>query len=93
MENKALYFQGQNCSVCSALLPKMQQHFAQKYPLLEFEVIPVQQQPAIAAQFNVFTIPVMVILFDGKEHFRFVRNFSAGEIDQKLERTYHLKFD
>jgi thioredoxin-like negative regulator of GroEL len=90
--NKAIYFKGENCSVCKALLPKMQAHFAANYPLLDFEIVEVEKQPEIAAQFNVFTIPVVVIFFDDKEHFRFVRNFSASEIDQKLERTYQLRF-
>lgn len=70
----------------------MQKHFTENYPLLEFEVIEVQKEPELAAQFNVFTIPVVAILFDDKEHYRFVRNFSANEIDEKLKRTYLLKF-
>mgnify|MGYP000120845385 CR=1 FL=1 len=90
--NKAIYFKGENCGVCAALLPKMEVHFSENYPLLEFEIIEVQKTPEIAAQFNVFTIPVLIILFEGKEYYRFVRNFSAGEIDQKLQRTYKLSF-
>lgn len=90
--NKALYFKGENCGVCAALLPKMEKHFSENYPLLEFEIVPVQEFPEIAAQFNVFTIPVLIILFDNKEHYRFARNFSGFEIDQKLKRTYELRF-
>ncbi|MFT5819048.1 MAG: thioredoxin 1 [Crocinitomix sp.] len=90
--NRAIYFKGENCSVCKALLPKMVKHFSENYPLLEFEIIAVEKSPEIAAQFSVFTIPVLIILFDDKEHFRFVRNFSGIEIDQKLKRTYQLKF-
>lgn len=90
--NKAIYFKGENCGVCAALLPKIEAHFLENYPLLKFEIIPVETSPKIAAQFNVFTIPVLIILFDNKEHFRFVRNFSAIEIDQKLNRTYQLRF-
>ena len=90
--NKAIYFKGENCSVWKALLPKMEAHFIANYPLLDFEIVEVEKQPEIAAQFNVFTIPLMVILFDDKEHYRFVRNFLGSEIDQKLERTYQLRF-
>ncbi len=90
--NKAIYFKGENCGVCAALLPKMEAHFSENYPLLKFEIIEVQKEPEIAAQFQVFTIPVLIILFEGKEYYRFVRNFSASEIDQKLQRTYKLSF-
>lgn len=90
--NKAIYFKGENCGVCQQLYPKVLAHFKAKYPALEFETVEVQKNPELAAQHGVFTIPVLVVLFEGKEHFRFVRNFATRDIDEKLERTYGLMF-
>lgn len=91
--NKAIYFKGENCSVCQELYPKIKSHFEENYSELEFQVVEVQKEPEIAAQNGVFTIPVLLIFFEGKEHFRFVRNFSTREVDEKLERTYRLMFE
>jgi len=90
--NKATYFTCKNCSVCKALLPKIDTHFAANYSELEFVVSNVENEPKLAADYQVFTIPVLIIQFEGKEHFRFVRNFSTQEIDEKLKRTYELMF-
>jgi hypothetical protein len=46
----------------------------------------------MAAQYGVYTAPVLLIFFDGKEHSRFVRNFSGRDIDDKIERVYDIMF-
>ena len=79
--------------VCQDLFPKVKVHFEQHYPLLEFQIVQVEDQPEIAAQYTIFTIPALLIFIEDKEQFRFVRYFSPGQIDEKLQRTYHLLFD
>ncbi len=91
--NKAIYFRGMNCAVCNDLFPKVVRHFENTYPRLKFEVVQVEVQPAIAAHYTIFTVPALLIFIEGKEQFRFVRHFSPGQIDEKLQRTYHLLFD
>lgn len=91
--NKAIYFKGRNCSVCHDLFPKIQQHFKEVYPLIEFEVIQIEDDPEISAQYVIFTIPALLIIIDSKEQFRFVRHFSAAQIDEIFMRTYTLMFE
>lgn len=91
--NRAIYFKGSNCGVCQDLFPKVKVHFEQHYPLLEFQIVQVEDQPEIAAHYTIFTIPALLIFIEDKEQFRFVRYFSPGQIDEKLQRTYHLLFD
>lgn len=91
--NKAIYFKGHNCGVCIVLYPKIKTHFAEKFPLIEFQTVQVEDEPEIAAQNSVFTIPTLLVFIDDKEYFRFVRNFSTLEIDEKLVRVYKLKFE
>lgn len=91
--NKAYYFKSPNCVVCESLLPKIEAHIKSQYPLLEWQVIEVDRYPDTAAQFHVFTAPTLLVFFEGKEYFRWVRNFSVGEIDHRLKRVYDLMFD
>lgn len=90
--DKAIYFKSSTCSICSVLFPKLEVHFKSHYPLLEWEVVEIEKSPEITSQFGVFTAPVLLVLFENKEHFRWVRNFSIVEVDEKLERTYSVRF-
>lgn len=91
--NKAIYFKGEHCGVCQVLFPKIEAHFQSVYPLLDFQVVEVEKTPEIAAQYGVFTLPVLLIFFEGKENFRFVRHFSTAQVDEKLARVYRLLFE
>lgn len=91
--NKAFYFKNNGCVVCHDLLPKVKNHFLKTYPKLDFEVVEVQENPEYAGQNRVFTVPVLLVILDGREQFRLVRNFSIPEIDQNLSRVYSLVFE
>jgi thioredoxin-like negative regulator of GroEL len=93
MMNKAIYFRGDQCSVCTALYPKIKAHFEQVYPRMDFETIEGEALQKVVAQYGVFSVPVLLVFFDGKEQSRFVRNFSTREVDEKINRVYHLMFD
>ena len=85
-----LYFSGTYCSVCKALKPKLKEAIFKSYPDLKFEVIDVSTNPDIAAQYLVFTVPVVLILIEGKEQYRFARSFSVSEVMEKLDRINSL---
>ena len=85
-----LYFSGTHCSVCQALKPKLIEAITKSYPEVKIEVIDANTFPDIAAQKLVFTIPVALILVEGKEHYRFARSFSVSEVLDKLERLKSL---
>ena len=85
-----LYFSGTHCSVCQALKPKLIEAITKSYPEVKIEVIDVNTFPDIAAQKLVFTIPVALILVEGKEYYRFARSFSVSEVLNKLERLKSL---
>jgi len=85
-----LYFSGAHCSVCQALKPKLIEAITKSFPEVKIEVIDVKTFPDIAAQHLVFTVPVALILVEGKEHYRFARSFSVSEVLDKLERLKSL---
>ncbi|MGC8802564.1 MAG: glutaredoxin family protein [Bacteroidales bacterium] len=82
---KMLYFKNDTCTICNALLPKINQ-IATKFPVI-LETINITENPIRAGQHLVFTVPVLIITdADGNELKRFVRHFSVYEVTSFLER-------
>ena len=86
----ALYFSTPNCGVCEALLPKLHNLFRVDFPKIRFQHIGADRNPEIAANFNVFAAPTLLVFFEGKEFSRNVRNLSILQLKEKLKRPYDL---
>lgn len=88
-----LYFAGEGCNVCAALYPKIEEMLHQEFPRMGLGRVECGEHPDICAQHRVFSVPTLVVLFDGHESQRFVRNISIGALRQTLQRPYRLLFD
>jgi hypothetical protein len=55
--------------------------------------IDISQNRTTAADFQVFTVPVILVYFEGREFFRKVRNISLIELENEISRPYHLLFE
>jgi thiol-disulfide isomerase/thioredoxin len=86
----AVYFSGPDCSVCTALKPKLFELLQQRFPKLVLGEVDCALSPELAAQQLVFTIPSLIVYFDGREAIRKVRSFSLGELACELERPYGI---
>lgn len=89
----ALYFSGDNCNVCSVLFPKVEALLAEDFPRVGLGKLNCTQSPEAAAQHGVFTVPTLILYFDGREAQRFSRNISLGQLREALARPYQLLFD
>ena len=89
----AVYFSGNRCGVCHALRPKIEEMIAKEFPQIPLLEIATEQQPEIAAQYSVFTLPVLIVYIDGREGPRFARSFGLAEVREALERPYNLIFN
>ncbi|CAA6805676.1 MAG: Thioredoxin [uncultured Thiotrichaceae bacterium] len=89
----AYYFSGADCGVCTVLQPAMEQLFQETFPAIQWQEVALDESPEIAGQLQLFSIPTLLVYFDGKEVLRKSRNFSAGEIKNGIERLYSLRFD
>lgn len=86
---KILYFKNDKCSVCGAVHPKVK-NIAENYSL-EFEVIDVLENPEIAGQHLVLTVPTVLIIDENNQELaRFARNFSISEITNFIDRFLEL---
>jgi thioredoxin-like negative regulator of GroEL len=87
------YFSTPDCNVCKVLKPKIIELIKNKFPQIQFHYVDCLRHPEAAAQFSVFTIPTVLIYFDGRETFRLSRNFGITELSEKLRRPYQLLFE
>jgi thioredoxin-like negative regulator of GroEL len=90
MKIEALYFTSPNCCVCDVLEPKLKQLIHDNYRDIIWQYIDSSKRPSFAASHSVFVSPVLILKIDGKEQFRFVRNFSLFQVEEKLNRLYSL---
>ena len=89
----AVYFSGPACGVCTTLQPKLMGLFAERFPALAVAQVDCGQHQAVAAQQGVFTVPTLLIFFEGREAIRKARAFSPTEIEMELERPYGIFCD
>ncbi len=88
-----LYFSGEHCGVCQSLRPRLEAMLAEEFPRLRRLEVKSEKSPALAAAHSVFSLPVAVLFFDGREGQRFARSFGLGELRAAIERPYAMIFE
>jgi thioredoxin 1 len=87
------YLSHDECNVCKVLKPKISELINDQFDKIEMFYVDIRKMPEISGQLSVFTVPTLIVYLDGREHIRKSRNIGIGELEQELERPYHLKFD
>jgi len=87
-----LYFSGEYCSVCHDLKPKVFKAMEENYPKMEILEISVDVYKDIAASFEVFALPSVLIFLDGKQFVKKTRSFGVDELINDINRPYNLFF-
>ena len=88
-----LYFSGIHCNVCHALRPKVDAMFANDFPAIKRRYIDAENSPEVAAYYNVFAVPTMIVFMDRREFAREGRAVSLVELTARLQRPYGLMMD
>lgn len=88
-----LYFSSRRCEVCKFLKPKVRELIREKFPKMDLRFIEVDTHKQIAADFQVFAVPVILVYFEGKEFYKKVRNISVFELEKEISRPYQLLFE
>jgi thioredoxin-like negative regulator of GroEL len=94
-QNKAIliYFSSTTCGVCKALKPKIKKAFEDNYPNIIQHFLDIKQSQELANSLNIFSVPSVLIFFDGKEFFRKSRNISTSSLIYDIKRPYEIFFD
>jgi len=88
-DNKAafVYVSSNNCSVCHALMPKIEE-VLEKYPRINNKKIIIDEIQEASGHLSIFTIPVIIFYIEGKEIFRRGRFISVDEVEDLIDRYY-----
>lgn len=94
-ENPALlfYFYNDHCAPCLSLRPKVVELVCDRYPKLKIMFVNSEKYPALAAHFNSFSNPTLIIYFNGKEHRRVSKYVGIPQLSEEIKKPYFLLFD
>jgi len=85
-----LYFSSPSCSVCHVLKPKLMQALEDAYPTIGRYHADISLTPEIAAEFQVFSAPTIIVFLEGREFIRKGRALSVDGLLQEIKRPYEL---
>jgi len=85
-----LYFSGEHCNVCHALRPKFRELFDTEFPQLKQIYLDAEEHRDIATQYNVLSLPTMIVYLDGREFVREGRSVSLHKMTEQLKRPYRM---
>ncbi len=91
-ENPAVlvFFSTGACGVCKALQPKVEELINKEFPRIRTVYVEINQNPALAAKWNIFMAPTLILFFDGREFIRKGRNLGIDELRREIKRPYSL---
>ncbi len=84
-----VYYSSPECGVCKSIRPKLESMLA-GFPLVESGYVDITQNGEISAQHSIFTIPAVLVYFQGKETVREARYFSIDILSSRIERYLSL---
>lgn len=90
-ENKMtiLYFSGAICGACEIIKKKIKRVLVDYKEVAFIEVNGVEEKE-VAAKYDAFTLPLMILFIEGKESLRMGRNMDILEFKNVIDRYYKL---
>jgi thioredoxin-like negative regulator of GroEL len=88
-----VYFNTQSCNVGEALEPKVKHLLNTHFPKINMYTVDLNFSPEIAAYYNAFVEPTILVFFDGKETIRKSRIIGIYELEEAIKRPYQLIFE
>jgi thioredoxin 1 len=87
-----VYFSAPACNVCKVLRPKLAKAVSIEYPSIKLCYVDSELYPQLSGQHTVFSIPTVILFFNGKEYFRKSRNFGIDELIDAMKKPYSALF-
>jgi thioredoxin-like negative regulator of GroEL len=82
------WFSTVECNVCKVLKPKVGEMVASCFPAMTMVYTEINALPELAARYRVFTVPTLLVFFEGREYIRKSRAFSIEELQEEITRLY-----
>jgi thiol-disulfide isomerase/thioredoxin len=92
--NKAVcfYLSTPECSVCKVLKPKVIEMLKDDFPQIHFCYVDLNEAKELGGQLSVFSVPTILVYFEGKETIRVSRNVHLDELREQIDRYYKMIF-
>jgi len=87
-----LYIIDDTCNVGESVTPKLEKLISGQFPKIQLYYSYQSSTPEISAQLSVFTIPTVLVFFEGKLYIQKSRAFSLDTLEQEIERYYKMVF-
>jgi thioredoxin-like negative regulator of GroEL len=87
-----LYFYSDNCAPCISLRPKVVEMVCDHFPRLKLRFVNAEIHPEIAARFNAFGLPVLILFFEGNEYRRESKFVAIPQLHDTINRPYTYMF-
>ena len=87
-----VYFSHHQCNVCKVLKPKVGELIENNFPGIMLYYVNTLEHPEMAGQFSVFTVPTILVFFEGREYIRESRHVSLAELKERLDKLYRIYF-
>lgn len=93
-EEKAVltFLSHEACGVCKVLKPKVEMLINTEFSKIKTVYVNTVELAELAAQLTAFTVPTVLVTFEGKEFLRHSRNLSIAAFRDEIERPYQLLF-
>ncbi len=86
-----VYFSGSTCGACDAIKEKVL-HVIKDYKEVKFLEINAVENKEIAAEYNIFSLPILLLFVNGKEPLRVGRYFDMLDFKNSIDRYYNMIF-
>ena len=92
--NKAVcfYLSTPECNVCKVLKPKVIDMIENDFAEINFCYVDLNEAKEISGQLSVFSVPTILVYFEGKEMIRASRNVHIEELCEQIDRFYKMIF-
>ncbi len=84
-----LQFGSSSCAPCTAIRQRIEQ-WLENYPIVSYRYMSIDDNPEIAAEYNIFSVPAVVVFIDGKLSICESGYFSLDDVLTRTERYLSL---
>ena len=84
-----IYFSGSTCGACDVIKEKVL-HVIRDYKEIRFLEINALEHRELAAQNDIFSLPILILFINKKETLRVGRHFDILEFKNLIDRYYNL---
>ena len=89
---RLIYFSHHHCNVCKVLKPKIAELIGNNFPGILLFYVNTKEHPEMAGQFSVFTVPTILVFFEGREYIRESRHVSLASFEERLDKLYRIYY-